>query len=447
MIRAYSSSSSSSHRYACLRMYKEMLHRRIVPDCLTFPFLLKESVNGPGNAEAGRSIHGHVIKFGFCGDTFISNSLISLYSVYADSGDVARELFEEMPVKDLVSWNSVIIGYLRRDDLDEAREMFERMIERNVITWNSMITGFAQGGRPKEALEIFLEMEKTRDPAAKPDKITIASALSACASLGALDFGKRLHDYLRKNGIELDIVIKTALIDMYGKCGSIEEASKTFRAMPSKDNMAWTAMISAFALHGCCEVAFQLLEEMENQGLRPNHVTFVALLSACAHSGSVEKGRQCFKVMKSVYGMEQQVHHYACMVDILSRAGLFGEAEALIREMPMEPDSYVWGALLAGCQMHGNVHLGESVAKRLISMDPENHAFYVSMQGMYAKAGRFEDRNAIRALMDGRGIRKEVPGNSFIEIGGIVHEFSIRGSPGVNLEGLLHVLNCLCEVG
>lgn len=244
--------------------------------------------------------------------------------------------------------------------------------------------------------------------------------------------------------MECDMVIGTALVDMYGKCGCVERAFEVFNGMPKKDVLAWTAMISAFALHGHGEEAFKLFANMEAVGVRPNSVTFVGLLSACAHAGLVEKGRWCFDTMRRVYGIEPQVQHYACMVDILARAGQFVEAEDLIRGMPMEPDVFVWGALLGGCQLHGNVELGEKIAENLICLEPQNHAFYINLCDVYAKAGRFDDLKRIRALMKDKEIRKPVPGCSMIEVDGIVHEFSMKGSPEVPImEAIKNVLMVL----
>lgn len=447
MIRAFASrqgpGNGENRRFQSLGLYKQMLFEGVAPDCLTFPFLLKECVDAC-DTRRGRAIHGQVIKFGFDKDVFVNNNMISMYS--SDGAFIvwARKLFDAMPERDVVSWNSMIVGFLRTGDLDSASDLFNRMNRRSIITWNAIITGFVQGGRPKEALQLFQEMQCAGHEIVRPDKITIASILTACASLGALDHGKWAHSFLRRSRIECDLVICTALIDMYGKCGSVHRAVEIFRAIPGKDSLAWTAMISVFALHGRCEEAFQFFEEMQTLGLMPNHVTFVGLLSACAHSGSVERGRWCFNAMRHIYKIEPQVHHYACMVDLLSRAGLFEEAEGFIESMPVEPDVFVWGALLGGCLMHRNVEIGVKVAKHLIEIQPMNHVFYVNLCDLYARAGRVEDVKRVRALMRTRRIQKEVPGCSMIEINGIVHEFSVQGSAEpMTMEDLFWVLNWL----
>ncbi|KAA8533810.1 hypothetical protein F0562_031327 [Nyssa sinensis] len=404
-MRAKSRKGLEPNSCQALILYKQMLCNSIAPDFITFPFLIKECTTRLDDG-TGRSIHAHVVKFGFHNDIFVQNSIITLYSECGFLNS-SRSIFDEMSNRDVVSWNSLIIGYLRGGDPDSALDLFRRMKKRNIITWNSIITGLVQGGRPKEAFEFFHEMQGLTHDAVSPDKITIASVLSACASLGVIDHGKWVHSYLKRSGLKCDMVIGTALVDMYGK------------------------------------EAFDLFTEMESLGVRPNSVTFVGLLLACAHSGLVEKGRRCFDMMRSVYLFEPQVQHYACMVDILSRAALFDEVEGLIRTMPVEPDVFVWGALLGGCQMHGNVELGEKVAWYLIDLEPLNHAFYVILCDIYIKAGRYDDVKRIRALMNDKGIKKAVPGCSRVEIDGIVHEFSVRGSPEVVMEELMCVLNGL----
>ncbi|KAF5192721.1 Pentatricopeptide repeat-containing protein [Thalictrum thalictroides] len=426
-----------------------MIEKGVRPNHFTFPFLVKECSQRV-DMKLGGSIHAHIVEIGFDKDPFVQNSLISMY---ASCGDLkcARRVFDEMCEPNVVSWNSLLIGCLRLGELDLAMDIFMKMEERNVRTWNSIITGFVQGGRAKEALDFFHEMLISGDDKARPDKITIASVISACATLGALDQGKWVHSYLKRNGLECDMVIKTALVDMYGKCGCVERAVEVFKELDNKDVFAWTAMISVFALHGLGEEAFDLYREMKGQGTKPNHVTFVGLLSACAHSGLVEKARWCFNVMQHVYSIKPLVHHYACMVDILGRAGLFEEAEGLIASMPMEPDVFVWGALLGSCRMHGNVELGERVAQHLIGLEPLNHAFYVILSDIYAKAKRFDDLKRIRTSMEERGIKKTVPGCSMIEVDGIVHEFSVGRSledeMGMEIEWILTGINGEIKIG
>ncbi|XP_042062239.1 pentatricopeptide repeat-containing protein At5g66520-like [Salvia splendens] len=438
MIRANATKIKEPTSRECLALYKEMMASGLVPDCITLPFLLKECskrFDGP----TGRAVHVHIVKFGYEGDVYVQNALINTYSECGSLED-ARKVFDGMPNRDVVSWNSMIVGCLRNGEVDSALELFKGMEERkNIITWNSVITGLAQGGRAKEALDVFHEMQNSEN-VVRPDKITVASALSACASLGAIDHGKWVHSYLERSGIECDMVIGTALVDMYGKCGYVNRALEVFNGMRGKDFLAWTAMISVLALNGYGEEAFEVFEEMVAAGVRPNAVTFVGLLSACAHSGLVQKGRQCFNSMKRDYHIEPQVEHYACMIDILGRAGLFTEAQDVINSMPMRPDAFVWGALLGACQLHGNVRLGEKIAMFLIELEPQNHAYYIILCDLYAKAGRFDDQKRIRSMMKGVNVRKTVPGTSMVEVDGVVCEFSIKGSPETPISALQSVL-------
>ncbi|CAO2821633.1 unnamed protein product [Amaranthus hypochondriacus] len=441
LIRAYATKSYSGLSMNSLTIYINMLRNGINPDNLTFPFILKYC-GGRFDVLMGMAVYSHVVKFGLCYDVYIQNCMINLL---CECGflDCAHKVFDEMFKRDVVSWNSMIVGSLRNGEVDLALSMFRSMSNRSIYTWNSMITGLVQGGKPKVALELFLEMVMMKDGAVRPDKITFASVLSACASLGAIHYGNWVCEYIKRSGLEIDMVTKTALIDMYGKCGCVDKAIETFRGMPKKDVMAWTAMISVYALHGYGKEALNLLYEMKAHGLKPNNVTFVGILSACAHAGLVEEGRQCFDMMTHIFSIEPCVYHYACMVDILSRAARFREAEKLIDDMAMEPDAYVWGALLGGCQMHKNVELGEKVALRLIDLDPLNHAFYINLCDIYAKAGRFDDVKKVRNLMQEKGIMKDMPGSSMIEVDGVVHEFSVRGSHELVMDEVLGLLNRL----
>ncbi|KAI3817937.1 hypothetical protein L1987_11738 [Smallanthus sonchifolius] len=440
MIRAYSSQfSTRDENPRSLLLYKQMLLNYIAPDCITIPFILKECVSRR-DFVVGRSIHAHSFKFGVHDDVYVGNSMISFYTGFRILA-CARKVFEEMSERDVVSWNLIITGYLRSGELDMARDLFVKMDKRNIITWNSVITGMVQGGRPKEAVGFFYEMlVLSEDGVVYPDKITLASVVSACASLGWLDYGKWVHGYILRNGIECDVVIKTAVVDMYGKCGNVIMAERVFKDIYKKDVLAWTSMMSVYALHGHGDKAFDLFDELVACGVRPNPVTFGALLTACAHLGLVDKGRWYFNMIRSGYMIEPTVQHYACMVDILGRAGLFDEAERLITNMPMDPDVFVWGALLGACQMHGNVELGEKVAKHLIHLEPLNHAFYVTLCDIHAKAGKFDDLENTRALMNERGLKKDVPGNSMIEVDGIVYEFSIKGSFEIMMDEIKSLL-------
>ncbi|XP_051122779.1 pentatricopeptide repeat-containing protein At5g66520-like [Andrographis paniculata] len=442
IIRANSTNPTHPSSSASLILYKQLLANGLLPDSITLPFVLKEC-STRADLIAGRGVHAHGLKFGYESDVYVQNSLINLYSECGVSED-AHKVFDEMPNRDVVSWNSIIISSLRSGELDAALQLFSAMPERkNIITWNSMITGFVQGGRPKEALEIFRDMQVSVDTV-YPDKVTLAGVLSACASLGAINLGRWVHHYIERTGTTCDMVLGTSLVDMYGKCGFIRKAFEVFLGMPEKDVLAWTAMISSYAMHGYGRDAIELYGRMEEAGVRPNAVTFVAILSACAHTGLIDEGRRYFQRMGK-HGIEPRVEHYTCMVDILGRAGRFDEAEELIGRMPVSPDVFTWGALLGACRTHGNIRLGEKVARLLIEMEPENHVFYVVLCDLYGKSRRFEDRQRVRSWMNDRRVEKGAPGTSLIEVEGVVLEFSVKGSPEMEMEMPMERLKSVLE--
>lgn len=256
----------------------------------------------------------------------------------------------------------------------------------------------------------------------------MSAVLSACARLGALQHGKWVHAYIDKSGMKVDVVLGTSLIDMYAKCGSIERAKCIFDHMgpENKDIMAWSAMITALAMHGLSGECLELFAKMVNDGgrVRPNAVTFVGVLCACVHGGLVSEGNHYFKRMKEEYGVSPLIQHYGCMVDLYSRAGLIEDAWGVVKSMPMEPDVMIWGALLSGARMHGDIETCEISVKKLIELDPKNSGAYVLLSNVYAKLGRWGEVRHLRDLMEVRGIKK-VPGCSLVEIDGVLHEFFV----------------------
>ncbi|XP_058074608.1 pentatricopeptide repeat-containing protein At1g08070, chloroplastic-like [Magnolia sinica] len=300
-----------------------------------------------------------------------------------------------------------------------ARELFDEMSDRNLFCWNIMINGHVEDSDYKEALVLFREMQIR---GVKPDKVTMASLLLACSQLGALELGKWLHAYINKENIEVDIVLRTALVDMYAKCGSIESALRVFHEMPERDVMTWTAMIGGLAMCGHGEKALELFYEMQRSGVRPDAITFVGVLSACSHAGLVDEGFSHFDSMSSLYNIKPSVEHYGCMVDLLGRAGHIEKAEEFIRNMPMVPDFFVLGGLLGACRIHGNLEVAERAARQLLELDPANGGAYVLLSNIYGSLGKWDEVKRTRELMAERNIKKP-PGCSLIEVDGVVHEF------------------------
>ncbi|BFG40050.1 hypothetical protein CerSpe_263240 [Prunus speciosa] len=318
--------------------------------------------------------------------------------------------------------NALIDMYAKCGALDTARGLFDGLQQRDVISWNVMIGGYTHKSHYKEALALFRLMLRSN---ADPNDVTFLGILPACSHLGALDLGKWIHAYIDKNFQSFtNTSLWTSLIDMYAKCGNIEAAKQVFNGMEAKSLASWNAMISGLAMHGHAHKALELFSKMADEGFKPDEITFVGVLCACNHGGLVDLGRQYFSSMITDYHISAQLQHYGCMIDLLGRAGLFDEAEALMNSMEMKPDGAVWGSLLGACRIHRRVELGELVAKHLFELEPENAGAYVLLSNIYAGAGRWDDVARIRTRLNDMGIKK-VPGCTSIEVDSVVHEFLV----------------------
>lgn len=314
---------------------------------------------------------------------------------------------------------TLINMYVECGDLVAARRLFDQMGRPCIVSYNAMIAGYARSSRPNEALALFRQLQATD---LKPTDVTMLSVLSSCALLGALELGKWIHEYIKKNGFDVYVKVNTALIDMFAKCGSLEDAIQVFEKMHTRDTQAWSAMIVANAIHGHGGRAISLFEEMKMVGIRPDDITFLGVLYACSHTGLVNEGRQYFNSMRDHYGIVPSIKHYGCIVDLLGRAGLLDEAYKLIEELPVKPTPILWRTLLSACGVHGNVELGKRVMKQIFKLDDSHGGDYVILSNMCAGDGRWEDVDYIRKLMKDRGVTK-VPGCSSIEVDNVVHEF------------------------
>ncbi|KAK9115515.1 hypothetical protein Sjap_014462 [Stephania japonica] len=368
----------------------------------------------------GKAVHGMIYRHELGYDPIVGNALIDMYSRNGEIG-VAQLVFKDMGgFKDVVSWTSLINGFIKCNDLDSAQQLFDRMPVKNSISWTAMISGYIQHGNPIRALETFQEMKSGSTDA--PTATTIVAVLSGCSDTGALDLGRSIHGYVSKISMDLDTTMANALMDMYSKSGSLATAEKIFEEMKAKDLFSWTTMISAFAVHGKGSKAIKAFDEMLRSGVEPNEVTFLALLSACSHVGLVEEGRKWFGTMKKVYGFEHKITHYGCMVDLLARAGFVEEAEEMIHRMPVEPDAVVWRSLLSACLVHQHSRIAEMAANKIIELEPYDDGVHVLLWSMYCSDKRWGDALKVRKAMEDRKVRKK-PGCSWIEINGIVHEF------------------------
>ncbi|KAA3461154.1 pentatricopeptide repeat-containing protein [Gossypium australe] len=414
MIKGYSENNKPE---TALLLYQHMLDLSVPQNSYTFPFLLK-ACSSLSAMEETKQIHAHVVKLGFASEVYAVNSLLH---VYASSGsmEAARLLFDQVLKLDVVSWNLMIDGYAKCGKMETAYEFFKNMPTKNVISWTTMISGYVGAGMYKEALNLFQEMQIE---GVKPDKVALASTLSACSYLGALDQGRWIHAYIDKIGIVIDPILGCALTDMYAKCGDMEEALEVFKKQKKKEVALWTALIYGFAIHGRGREALDWFETMQKVGIKPNHVTFTAILTACSYSRLVDKGKSLFESIERVHKLRPRIEHYGCMVDLLGRAGLLEEAKGLIELMPVKPNAVVWGALLNACRIHKNVELGTKVGKLLVEEDPDHGGRYVHLASIHAAAGNWDQAVEARRKMKERGVSK-LPGCSAISLNGVVHEF------------------------
>lgn len=389
----------------------------VVPDDFTCSFVLKACASLLDFLN-GRIVHGYVEKLGFRSNVFLQNMIVNLYALCGAMGD-ARLLFDKMLERDVVTWNIMISQLVKRGDVEGAYELFSWMPERSVRSWTAMIAGYVQCGKPKEAIRLFMEMEEA---GWRPNEVTVVAILAACADLGELDLGRRVHEYSNCSGYKRNVRVSNTLIDMYVKCGCLKDARRVFDEMEEQTIVSWSAMIAGLAMHGQAEEALRLFSKMIQIGMKPNDVTFIGLLHACSHMGMIDKGREFFTSMTRDYGIIPRIEHYGCMVDLFSRAGLLQEAYEFIMKMPIKPNGVVWGALLGGCRVHKNIELAEEAIQHLSELDPLNDGYYVVLSNIYAEAERWEDTAKVRRLMRDQGVKK-TPGWSSITIDGVVHEF------------------------
>eukprot|EP01018_Ginkgo_biloba_P036406 Gb_31440 [translate_table: standard] len=360
---------------------------------------------------------------------------------YTEKGlmEKARHLFDEMPKRDVVSWTMLVTGYVQGGRLDDARSLFDKMPEHDVASWNAMIAGYTQHGHSEEGLKLFSRMQWE---GTKPDHCTFTIVLSTCGSLSALEYGKQVQQHIIKSGFESYVFVGNALITMYAKCGSIGEAWQVFEKMAERDTTSWNAIIAGYAQHGHGKEVLQVLEQMQGAGVKPDHVTFVGVLSACSHAGLVNEGWHYFHFMSQDCCITPKPEHYSCMVDLLGRSGCLHEAEDFINRMPIEPNASVWGALLGACRIHGSMELGRRAAEHLFVLESQNSGTYVLLSNIYAAAGRWDEVANVRVMMKEMGIKKQ-PGCSWIQVKNSVHAFLAGDKSHPQMEMIYALLDTL----
>lgn len=318
-------------------------------------------------------MHNHVVKLGQYYDIYVQNSLLNLYSSCGDMALCTR-LFDEMPHRDVVSWTVLIAGYGSAARHDDALIAFERMQYAGVV----------------------------------PNRVTMVNALSVCADSGALEMGVWIHEFIRRSGWEVDVILGTTLIIMYGKCGRIEEGLDVFRSMKDKNVFTWNSLIKGLALAKSGDEAVWWFYKMQQERIKPDEVTLIAVLCACSHSGMVQMGREIFtSLMNGDYGFPPSVKHYACMIDLLARAGILQEATEVMSQMPFEPTKAMWGSFLAGCRAQGDLELCEFAARKLVELEPGNGSYHALLSNIYAAMGRWSDVEKVRRFMKEGVLTKE----------------------------------------
>ncbi|PUZ54255.1 hypothetical protein GQ55_5G116000 [Panicum hallii var. hallii] len=383
--------------------------RFLADDTFAFAFALKACA-GLGWRRAGAQLHGLVIRKGFEFHAYVHTSLVNAY-VVCRCLEEARRAFDEMPVKNVVTWNVMITGFAAWGQVENARILFEHMPCKNVVSWTGLIDGYTRACLYGEAVALFCHMMAR---GVSPSEITVLAVIPAMSNLGGILMGEMLHGYCEKNGLVSDVRVRNSLIDMYAKIGSVQNSLKVFNEMLGRRNLvSWTSIISGFAMHGLSIEAVELFAEMRREGIRPNRITFLSVLNACNHGGLVEKGLAFFESMVYEYNINPEVKHFGCIIDMLGRAGRLSEAEQIIEGLPAEVNVVVWRTLLGCCSKYGEVEMGQRAIKKILNLERESGGDFAVLSNMLNELGWFSDAEQARKLVDGRKTVK-VPGLALV---------------------------------
>uniref|UniRef100_A0A0E0J8M6 Pentacotripeptide-repeat region of PRORP domain-containing protein n=1 Tax=Oryza nivara TaxID=4536 RepID=A0A0E0J8M6_ORYNI len=460
-----------------LRMFRKMSEHNVMPGSITLSSLLPALVE-LGSIDLGREVHGYSIKRAMDLDIFVANSLVDMYAKFGSlekastifeqmkdrnvvswnamianlvqngaeteafrlvtdmqkSGECPNSitLVNVLPAcarmaslkmgKQIHAWsirrglmfdlfisNALIDMYSKCGQLSLARNIFERS-EKDDVSYNTLILGYSQSPWCFESLLLFKQM---RSVGIDYDAVSFMGALSACTNLSVFKHGKEIHCVLVRRLLSGHPFLSNSLLDLYTKGGMLVTASKIFNKITKKDVASWNTMILGYGMHGQIDIAFELFELMKGDGLDYDHVSYIAVLAACSHGGLVDKGKKYFSQMVA-QNIEPQQMHYACMVDLLGRAGQLSKCAEIIRDMPFPANSDVWGALLGACRIHGNIELAQWAAEHLFELKPEHSGYYTLMINIYAETGRWNEANKIRKLMKSRKVPKN-PAYSWVQ--------------------------------
>lgn len=500
LIRAH---AQNSQPYQAFSVFFEMQRFGLIADNFTYPFLLK-ACSGQSWLPMVKMMHNHIEKLGLLSDIYVPNALIDCYSrcgglgveaamklfmtmgerdtvswnsmlgglVKAGELRDARQLFDEMPQKDLISWNTMLDGYARCRDMTRAFELFQQMPERNTVSWSTMVMGYSKAGDMEMARILFDKMpaknvvtwtiliagyaekglmkeadklvDQMVNAGLRFDAAAAISILAACAESGLLSLGMRVHSTIKGSNLSSNSYVLNALLDMYAKCGSLKKAFDVFNNIPKKDLVSWNTMLQGLGVHGHGKEALELFSRMTREGIRPDKVTFIAVLCSCNHAGLIDEGIDYFYSMEKVYELVPQVEHYGCLVDLLGRGGRLKEAIKVVQTMPMEPNVVIWGALLGACRMHNTVDVAKEVLDHLVRLDPSDPGNYSLLSNIYAAAEDWEGVANIRSKMKSMGVEKP-SGASSIELEDGIHEFTVFDKSHPKSDQIYQLLGSLIE--
>lgn len=398
-------------------LFSRMFVSDIRPNEFTFSTVIHSSTNAR-DFHIGKQIHVCASKLGLHQNVFVGSALLEFYAKLCTIED-AQRAFADIHLPNVVSYTTLIRGFLKRERIEEALHLFRATPERNIISWNAIISGCSQMGQNEAAVNLFIEMLREKYV---PNQSTFPCVIMAAANIATLGMGTSFHACAFKFLGKLDVFIGNSLISFYSKCGSMEDSLLAFNKLEDRSIVSWNSLICGYAQNGGGHEAISLYEMMRESGWEPNGITLLGLLFACNHAGLVNEGYSYFNRERIKNPNLLKPEHYACMVDLLSRSGHFKRAEEFIQSLPFNPGIGFWKALLGGCQIHSNVDLAERATKRVLGMDPEDVSSYVMLSNAHSVAGRWQSVSTIRREMKEKGM-KRVPGCSWIEIRNKVHVF------------------------
>ncbi|GAB2235875.1 hypothetical protein Droror1_Dr00026320 [Drosera rotundifolia] len=372
--------------------FKEMVCMGVVIDHYVMSSAL-HACGAMGDAKYGKSLHSVVIKSGLEKETALGNALTDMYFKARDMGSASRVFSSDSRHMDIVSYTSLINGYVEAEQIDMA-------------------------------MRIFLELRRQE---LEPNEFTFSTLIKACADEAALEQGMQLHAQVVKFSFGADPFVSSTLVDMYGKCGLVDHAVGLFDRIENHTVISWNSLIGAFAQHGLGKEAIKVFERMIAADMKPNAITFGNVLKGCSHAGLVQEGLDYFHTMESRYGVTPKEEHYSHVIDLLSRAGKLKQVEEFIQSMPFEPNAFGWCSYLAACRNHSDMERGKVAAENLMRLEPENSGAHVLLSTIYANERQWEGVRDMRKMMKD-GSLKKLPGYSWLDIGNQTHIFIAEDS-------------------